>query len=61
MIKLCAVDDLTDPGSKGFENKKENIFVVRQDNEIYVYETVVRTWVLILSGSKTSSLMMNNG
>ena len=38
MIKLCAVDELANPGSKGFHNEKGHVFVVRQDDDVYVYE-----------------------
>ena len=37
MIKLCAVDELANPGSKGFHNEKGHVFVVRQDDDVYVY------------------------
>ncbi len=38
MLRLCAVTDLDDPGSKGFHNEKGHIFVVRRDCDIFVYE-----------------------
>ncbi|WP_422139518.1 Rieske (2Fe-2S) protein [Endozoicomonas sp. ALC020] len=38
MLELCAVDDLENPGSKGFETEKGSIFVVRRDEEVFVYE-----------------------
>jgi nitrite reductase/ring-hydroxylating ferredoxin subunit len=35
---LCALDDLEDPGSKGFRvGRRERMFVVRKDGEIYGY------------------------
>lgn len=38
MIKLCAVDELADPGSKGFQNDDMSVFVIKQGSQIYVYE-----------------------
>ncbi|KEQ16826.1 Rieske (2Fe-2S) protein [Endozoicomonas numazuensis] len=38
MLELCAVDDLENPGSKGFETEKGSIFVVRRNEEVFVYE-----------------------
>lgn len=38
MLELCAVDDLENPGSKGFETEKGSIFAVRRDEEVFVYE-----------------------
>ncbi|OED42227.1 (2Fe-2S)-binding protein [Endozoicomonas sp. (ex Bugula neritina AB1)] len=38
MIKLCAIDELEDPGSKGFKNEKGSLFVVRRDHKVFVYE-----------------------
>lgn len=38
MIKLCAVDELENPGSKGFHNEKGHLFVVRRGEEVFVYE-----------------------
>lgn len=38
MIRLCDMNELEDPGSKGFKNEKGNLFVVRRDNEVFVYE-----------------------
>ena len=38
MIKLCTIAELENPGSKGFKHKKGNLFVVRRDHEVFVYE-----------------------
>ncbi len=38
MIRLCAVKDLENPGSKGFHNERGHIFAVRKGDEVYVYE-----------------------
>ncbi|MGI9275159.1 MAG: Rieske (2Fe-2S) protein [Endozoicomonas sp.] len=38
MIRLCALEELDNPGSKGFHNEKGHIFVVRRDDEVYAYE-----------------------
>ena len=38
MLKLCAVEDIENPGSKGFRNEKGHLFAVRRDDEVYVYE-----------------------
>jgi Ferredoxin subunits of nitrite reductase and ring-hydroxylating dioxygenases len=35
--RLCHLDALPDPGSKGFTINGDNVFVVRQRNNIYVY------------------------
>ncbi|MGH1370657.1 MAG: Rieske (2Fe-2S) protein [Cellvibrionaceae bacterium] len=37
MHKLCALDDLKNPSSKGFNIGEEAIFAVRQDAHVYVY------------------------
>jgi len=35
---LCALDDLADPGSKGFRvGRRERMFVVRKDGQVYGY------------------------
>ena len=38
-VFLCRLDDISDPGSKGFENidGEEKFFVVRQGGEVYAY------------------------
>lgn len=42
MIKLCHIDDLDDPGSRGFEiptaHGDFNLFLVRKDNQIFAYK-----------------------
>lgn len=40
MIPLCSLEDLKDPGSKGFRNEKGHIFAVRKGDRVYVYENV---------------------
>ena len=35
---LCRLDELADPGSKGFALKERNLFAVRQGQQVYVYE-----------------------
>ncbi len=35
---LCHLDELEDPGSKGFNIGSKAIFVVKQDGQIYVYK-----------------------
>lgn len=35
--RLCHLDELRDPGSRGFSVNGEKIFVVKQRNKIYVY------------------------
>lgn len=37
MHTLCRIDDIADPGSKGFKFKEKSIFAVRQRGEVYVY------------------------
>lgn len=41
-FKLCHIDELAEPGSKGFEleleGEKFNMFVVRRDNEVHAYK-----------------------
>ncbi|WP_067583793.1 Rieske (2Fe-2S) protein [Endozoicomonas ascidiicola] len=37
MIRLCAVSDLDDPGSKGFHNERGHLFAVRQGLQVFVY------------------------
>lgn len=40
--QLCHIDDVTDPGAKGFsvkQGRKERlVFVVKKDGEVYAYE-----------------------
>lgn len=36
-IALCRLDELTDPGSKGFEVNGRLMFAVRQGPQVYVY------------------------
>ena len=40
--KLCNINDISDPGAKGFEiARKRNellIFLVKKDNQVYAYE-----------------------
>ena len=38
MIRLCAVTELNDTGSKSFHNQRGHIFVVRKGEHIYAYE-----------------------
>ncbi len=38
MIRLCALEELQDPGSKGFHNERGHIFAVRKGDQVYVYE-----------------------
>lgn len=35
---LCRLDELSDPGSKGFSNGTSGILVVRQGSDVFVYE-----------------------
>lgn len=35
---LCRLEDLSDPGSKGFELSDRRLFAVRHDKQIFVYE-----------------------
>ncbi|MCL6271762.1 Rieske (2Fe-2S) protein [Sansalvadorimonas sp. 2012CJ34-2] len=38
MHKLCAIDGISEPGSKGFDHSpKGPVFVVRYDGQIFVY------------------------
>ncbi|WP_269618106.1 Rieske (2Fe-2S) protein [Zhongshania sp. BJYM1] len=37
MLTLCRIDDIADPGSKGFKFQEKSIFAVRQRGEVYVY------------------------
>lgn len=34
---LCRVDELADPGSKGFEYQGRQLFAVRQGRQVFVY------------------------
>lgn len=34
---LCHINDITDPGSKGFESDEGAFFAVRKNNQIFVY------------------------
>ncbi|CAA0091493.1 Uncharacterised protein [Zhongshania aliphaticivorans] len=34
---LCRLDDIKDPGSKGFKQGNDSLFVVRQRGEVVVY------------------------
>src|SRR5690606_37826387 len=36
-IALCRLDELEDPGSKGFEVRGQRLFAVRQGQQVYVY------------------------
>ena len=36
MIRLCAVTELNDTGSKSFHNQRGHIFVVRKGEHIYL-------------------------
>jgi len=37
-VILCALDDIEDPGGKGFEpDGRENFFVIRQGGNVYGY------------------------
>lgn len=36
-IALCRLDELADPGSKGFEVNGRLVFAVRQGQQVYVY------------------------
>lgn len=35
---LCRLDELTDPGSKGFELQGQLLFAVRQGRQVFVYQ-----------------------
>lgn len=35
---LCRLNELTDPGSKGFELEGRQLFAVRQGPQVYVYQ-----------------------
>lgn len=34
---LCSIDEISDPGARGFEIGDHNIFAVKRDGEIFVY------------------------
>jgi len=34
---LCAIDEISDPGARGFEIGEQHIFAVKRDGEIFVY------------------------
>ena len=34
---LCHIDELTDPGAKGFEIDEHNLFAIKRDGEVFVY------------------------
>ncbi len=40
--QLCHINDVTDPGSKGFSikqgRKERNVFVVKKDGDVFAYE-----------------------
>jgi len=36
-IALCRLDELDDPGSRGFEVQGQRLFAVRQGQQVYVY------------------------
>ncbi|WP_296222240.1 Rieske (2Fe-2S) protein [Pseudomonas sp. UBA2684] len=37
MIRLCAVDELAEGQSRGFEIDNEKLFAVRKDGQVYAY------------------------
>jgi nitrite reductase/ring-hydroxylating ferredoxin subunit len=37
MITLCHVDDLREPGAKGYQVGGSSLFAVKRDGQIYVY------------------------
>lgn len=37
MIRLCHIDEIHDPGSKGFELEGKGVFAVRRDGLVRVY------------------------
>lgn len=37
-VALCRVDELTDPGSKGFQREGQQLFAVRQGQQVFVYQ-----------------------
>ena len=38
MLKLCRLDEIADPGSKGFKFLDKSLFAVRQRWEVFVYQ-----------------------
>lgn len=34
---LCSIDEIPDPGARGFEIGEQNVFAVKRDGEIFVY------------------------
>lgn len=38
MHTLCRIDDISEPGSKGFKFQDKSLFAVRQRGEVYVYQ-----------------------
>lgn len=36
-IPLCTLDEIPDPGARGFEIGEQNIFAVKRDGEVFVY------------------------
>lgn len=67
--RLCHIDTLPDPGSKGFVVNGNNIFVVKQRGAVYVYRNqcphigVALEWVedQFLDNSKTMIQCANHG
>ncbi|MBQ0759637.1 MAG: Rieske (2Fe-2S) protein [Zhongshania sp.] len=38
MHTLCRIDDISEPGSKGFKFQDKSLFAVRQRGKVYVYQ-----------------------
>ncbi len=38
MIRLCTVNDIENPGSKGFHTEKGHLFAVRKNDDVFVYQ-----------------------
>lgn len=53
-VALCRVDELADPGSKGFVVAGQQVFAVRQGQQCFVYLTAARTAGSPWNGCPTS-------
>jgi nitrite reductase/ring-hydroxylating ferredoxin subunit len=37
MTTLCHIDDIPEGSSKGFDGDKHNVFIVKKDGEVFIY------------------------
>lgn len=61
---LCHIDDINDPGAKGFKLKQRRrerlVFVVKKDGEVYAYENECPHAGINLEWQEDDFLDMNN-